>query len=360
MVQRTHSIIYFTCCFNLGAPLVSESADSALLGLVLAITGLLLLGWNIRYVWRHMPSVALAAPSALLLLSLAAGVITAFGRVKFMLADGLGQPLSSRYVSASNYFWVTLLIFGAMATWQAFNKRQFAIVGLNGFALVVGLVCYASANYSVLNLYDQAPFSTAQSRWCALNYLRSPNDPCLYRVYPVPEKHLNTMQALAARRLTVYGDWYADYPPADQPLLASLQPLYGQFDSLPVWRIEAPNSFSLLQHPFSVAEQHLQLPDAEHVFFEAEIYVDLQNLAARPDVPQTGAIFRLSVREGRTIHSLYEGSFDVNVERAPIPIRVDLSAWRGKAIVLVYETLVRQDNPNFAWAAWLNPRIIFE
>ncbi|MCE7946948.1 MAG: hypothetical protein DYG88_05915 [Chloroflexi bacterium CFX4] len=344
----------------LGAPLVSESANSAFSALAFAILGLLLVSWNIRYIGRHMPKAALAAPSALLLLSIAAGVITAVGRARFMLAEGLAQPLSSRYVSASNYFWVALLIFGGMAAWQAFGKRQFAIVGLNGVALVVGLVFYTSANYGVLTLYDQAPFSTPQSRWCALNYLRFPKHPCLYQLYPVPEKHFGTMQALAERRLTVYGDWYTDYSPADQPLLANLQPLYGQMDILPVWRTEASDSFNLLQHPANVAEQYLQLPNRERVFFEAAIYVDLANLTAHPDVPQTGANFRLSIRQGRTIHTLYEGSFDVNVETAPIPIRVDLSAWRGKAVVLVYETLVREGNPNFAWATWLNPRLISE
>ena len=149
-------------------------------------------------------------------------------------------------------------------------------------------------------------------------------------------------------------------PPAAQPALAPLQPslgVVGSADNLPRW-IRNTEGIALFQHPPNIAEQPLQLPDAPQVFFEAEIYVDLQHIREHPDVPQTGADFRLGIREGRQVRTLYEGGFDVNVETAPIPIRVDLSAWRGKAVVLVYETLVREGNPNFAWAMWRNPRLV--
>jgi hypothetical protein len=174
---------------------------------------------------------------------------------------------------------------------------------------------------------------------------------------PSPDFFYPMMQELAKRRLTVFGDWQNDFPPAPQPALAHVQPILGG-DYVPEWINEPPEGVALFQHPPSTAEQHLQLPNASQVFFEAEIYVDLRNIREHPDVPQTGADFRLSIREGRRIQTLYEGSFDVNVERAPIPIRVDLSAWRGRAVVLVYETLVRQENASYAWAMWRNPRLV--
>jgi hypothetical protein len=193
--------------------------------------------------------------------------------------------------------------------------------------------------------------------------LRAPYDNCLFRVNADRGGYLATAQQLGAHRLTAFGDWYRDFAPAAQPVEAHLQFLSGIADP-PVFREQPPDAYAperavvLYQHPPSLAEQYLQLPDAAQVFFEAELYVDLRNVREHPEVPQTGALFRLGIRQGRAVQTLYEGAFDVRAERAPIPIRVDLSAWRGQRVVLVYQTEVREGVPFYAWAMWRKPRLV--
>jgi hypothetical protein len=341
----------------LGSPFVISWELFVKTAQALAIVGLLSAAFCAAYLWYKNDRAALIAPITLVLLSSISGAMLALGRTK--LGGELYPLYNPRYVTIASVFWIGLLMLGAATLWHVV-KSQYKMAAVALSSLLLG--CYGAlllqANLDIL-LRNIRMSITEEVRACVLNYVTAiKNDQeCLRSSAPSPEFFYPMMQELAKRRLTVFGDWQNDFPPAPQPALAHVQPILGG-DYVPEWINEPPEGVALFQHPPSTAEQHLQLPNAPQVFFDAEIYVDLRNIREHPDVPQTGADFRLSVREGRRIQTLYEGSFDVNVERAPIPIRVDLSAWRGRAVVLVYETLVRQENASYAWAMWRNPRLV--
>ncbi len=286
-------------------------------------------------------------------------MMLAIGRTQ--LGGSLYALYNIRYITLANAFWVGLLMLGAKSL-QYVLKSRYGTYALAFSCLLVGgyAALLLQTNFDIV-IRNIRMSITEETRACVLNYLSAikENPECLRASAPDPWHFYPRMVELAKRRLTVYGDWYTDFQPALQPALAHTQPILGG-DYIPFWIGNSPDAAILFQHPPSTAEQYLQLPNAPKVFFEAEIYVDLRNIREHPDVPQTGADFRLSIREGRHIQTLYEGSFDVNVEREPIPFRVDLSQWRGKAVVLVYETLIRQDNASYAWAMWRNPRLVTE
>ncbi|MFQ3536579.1 MAG: hypothetical protein SNJ58_11950 [Aggregatilineales bacterium] len=340
----------------LGAPFVINAHESLLLALIVGTVGVVLACWNAFSLWRRVPRHLLAVPLALILLTLANAAMAALARM-WLWKGNATMSVAPRYVTTANFFWIALLLLGALSFVQ---QRQSRLVQVNSFCWAVALVLFVIVNAQ--NLLALPPTSLAAlpaplDRTCVLNVQFQSDSSCMLRVYAWSDTaHLDTVRQLAERRLTVFGNWYVDFPPATQPALAHVQPILG--GQSPSWQVSSPDSANLFQHPPSTAEQHLQLPDAPQVFFEAEIYVDLTNIRQHPDVPQTGADFRLGIREGRHVRTLYEGGFDVHTETAPIPIRVDLSAWRGKAVVLVYETLVRQGNPNYAWAMWRNPRLV--
>ncbi|MFQ3536580.1 MAG: hypothetical protein SNJ58_11955 [Aggregatilineales bacterium] len=335
----------------LGAPLAPHTLEHLDLALVVGGVGVLLVGWHLIYLWERVPKYLLAVPIVLTLYSVANALLSVYGRSWFVI----NMPISvtwPRYATQANFLWVALLLLGGLSFQQASRTQLHAISSL---ILLVAAPMYLLANHHAIQWITT--YSFKPSRACFLNYLQTFDTPCFQRLIN-DRKYLDTIVELAERRLSTFGDWQVDFPPAAQPALAHVQPILGTVGDVPRWVDDSPEATALFQHPPSTAEQHLQLPDALQVFFEAEIYVDLTNIRQHPDVPQTGADFRLGIREGRHVRTLYEGGFDVHTETAPIPIRVDLSAWRGKAVVLVYETLVRQGNPNYAWAMWRNPRLV--
>lgn len=342
----------------LGAPFVPDEPEYQALSLTFGLLGIALLALNLVYLRDKVPLLSFAVPSALVLLSLANGVLASIGRVKPDLLDYFwARPTTSRYVTAANLFWIALLMLSALTFARGRGKNRL-MRAANGT-----LLGCAALGYLFANVTTPTYIATPEDRLCVLNYLRAPYDNCLFRVNADRGGYLATAQKLGAYRLTAFHDWYHDFAPAAQPIEAHLQFLSGIADP-PVFQEQTADAYVperavvLYQHPPSLAEQYLQLPDAAQVFFEAELYVDLRNIVEHPDVPQTGALFRLGIRQGRAVQMLYEGVFDVRTERAPIPIRVDLSAWRGQRVVLVYQTEVRDGIPFYAWAMWRKPRLV--
>lgn len=344
-------LAYLGSPFVIGWELFVKTAQA------LAIGGLIGAVFCLAFLWYKNDRAALIVPSALLLLSLISGAMLTLGRTK--LGGELYPLYNPRYVTIASVFWIGLLMLGAATLWHLLSSpHKMTAIVLSSLLLGGYGVLLLQANFDIL-LRNVRMSVTENVRTCVLNYMTAikSNRECLRASAPDPDFFYPMMQELAKRRLTVFGDWQTDFSPAQQPAFAHVQPILGG-DYMPQWMAESSEKAILFQHPPSTAEQYLQLPNAPQVFFEAEIYVDLRNIREHPDVPQTGADFRLSIREGRHIQTLYEGSFDVNVERAPIPIRVDLSAWRGKAVVLVYETLIRKENASYAWAMWRDPRLV--
>ncbi len=338
----------------LGAPFTTELNESVGLALAVGAMGVALVAWNALALWRRTPKHLLAPPVTLFLLSLANAALVALRRAPMPDANAL----ASRYVTSANYLWIALLMLGAL---NLLHGRRSAVTQANRLALLSLIPLYIFVNGRVLLTAEpRAYLPTQADRRCVLSVLHQSDQSCVRRLYFIERNVIDRLPNLAERRLSLFGDWQADFPPAAQPARAHVQPILGVVGDeryRPRW-IEQTDGAALLQPPTGTAEQHLQLPDAPRVFFEAELYVDSGNLGENPAGLPRVVDFRLGIREGRQVRTLYEGSFEVNVETAPIPIRVDLSAWRGKAVVLVYETLVREGNPNFAWAMWRNPRLV--
>ena len=360
--EQTSLLNYFVYVLMfLGSPFVSERLESTSLAIFIGASGIGLFAWNVLRLWRSAPRQLMAAAFVLFLLSLTNAAMAAQGRAGYLAYSMTTQPLLSRYVTAANFLWIGLLLLVALNFLQS---RQDSMGLVNALGFIVATLLYAVANFQTVLISSPAsPLPSHENRACVLNVLFMRDRSCFEELYPPrPEIHITTAQRLAERRLNAFANWQADFPAAPQPAFAHVQPVLGvvgEESYRPRWISDA-EGVALFQHPPSTAEQHLQLPDAPQVFFEAEIYVDLRNVREHPDVPQTGADFRLGIREGRQVRTLYEGSFEVNSETAPIPIRVDLSAWRGRAVVLVYETVARQEHSSYTQALWRSPCLTVE
>lgn len=258
------------------------------------------------------------------------------------------QPLAARYAVAANWFWLAVLMVSALAVWHAPKTRQHITQKLNRAVFISLLPVFIIVNalsWSVGSEYYPATL-TEQDRLCMLNYLSAPDAPCLLRFYDPAWRRVD-MQYLAKHRLTAFRDWYAGLQPSAQLLEAPIQHLNGVAGVKPTFvkhrRGNSEGDAFSLPTPI-VVEQYVQLPAAPHIFFEAELYAESAQTAT----------FRLAVREGRTISTLHEGNLENGIS---LPIRVDLSAWRGKTIVLVYET---RSFGETVQVLWIQPRLSTE
>ena len=315
----------------LGSPLVIEAAGIYPVSILCFGVGVAILVFNTRFLLRQkMPFSIFALPIALMLMALSNAIIAAVSRADLMYYLYDGQPLSARYVTAANWFWLAVLMVSAVAIWQARQTRQRPILKYNraifvSFAPIFLLVNVIS--WSIGSPYYPLPM-TEQDRECMLNYMSAPDAPCLDRFLA---DWLGTymqiyMQYLAKHRLTAFSDWYAGRDPASDLARAPLQYLNGKPGAAPAFvremRDGAVQTALRLSVP-SMVEQYVQLPDALRVFFEADVATD----AARP------VKLSLSVRIGRTIIPV--ASHEISAAGAPMV--AELSEWRGQAVLLVYE-----------------------
>ena len=317
----------------LGSPFVLELNGLYLASVLCFGMGLGILLFNTHFLLRKNVQLSFfALPSVLILMALGNAVIAA----------------AARYAVAANWFWLGMLMVSALAVWHAPKTRGHITQKLNTTVFISLLPLFIIVNalsWSVGSEYYPITL-TEQERLCMLNYLNAPEAPCLLRFYDPVWRQVD-MQYLAKHRLTAFRDWYAGLQPASQPIAAPIQHLNGVAGVKPAFvkhRLGASevDAFSL-PTPI-VVEQYVQLPAAPHLFFEAELYAESAQTAN----------FRLAVREGRTISTLHEGSLENGIA---LPIRVDLSAWRGKTIVLVYETRSVEEAVQ---VSWIQPRFSIE
>jgi len=322
-----HFYLLYILAF-LGSPLVIEAAGIYPVSILCFGVGVAVLVFNTRFLLRQkMPLSIFALPIALLLMALSNAVISAAGRADIMYYEYNGQPLSARYVTAANWFWLAVLMVSAVAIWQAWQMHQPSLLKRNRaifaglisiFVFVNGISWYAGSLYYPLIL-------TERHRQCMLNYLGAPDAPCLNRFYP-PEWRMTDIRDLAKHRLTAFSDWYAGRDPASDLTRAPLQYLNGALGAAPAFvremRDGAAQTALRLSVP-SAVEQYVQLPDAPRVFFEADAVTD----AAQP------VKLSVSVRIGRAIIPVASSA----IGAASAPIAAELSEWRGQAVLLVYE-----------------------
>ena len=134
-------VIHYACIYY-GAPLAGWLGPnaSALAGAVVCIGVAVAIAWDVRRS-RHLVYLVRRAPwYALATYPLAAGILTAFGRAGF----GVAQATASRYTSAGGLLWIAL--FGIVATYAKRNRSTrpatgpliaaLAIASILGFAII--------------------------------------------------------------------------------------------------------------------------------------------------------------------------------------------------------------------------------
>jgi hypothetical protein len=326
-VVPLHFYLLYALAF-LGSPLVIEADGIYPVSILCFGVGVAILVFNTRFLLRQKTSLStFALPIALALMALGNAIITAISRADLMYYVYDGQPISARYVTAANWFWLAVLMVSAVAIWQAQQMHQRPILKYNRatFAgIVLPFVAVNIISWSIGSNYYPRTL-TEQDRQCLLNYLSNAETPCFSYLYPLNLCGVD-LQMLAKHRLTAFKDWYAGRDPASDLTHAPLQYLNGTPGATPAFvremRDGATQTALRLSVP-SMVEQYVQLPDAPRVFFDADAATD----AARP------VKLSLSVRIGRTIIPVASSA----IGAAGAPMVAELSEWRGQAVLLVYE-----------------------
>jgi hypothetical protein len=322
-----HFYLLYILAF-LGSPLVAEAAGAYPASILCFGIGVAILIFNATFLLQRKTSLStFAPPIALTLMALGNAAVAAAARADIMYYVFDGQPLAARYAAAASWFWLAVLMVSAVAVWQALQARQRTVLKYNRVVFASLVPVFLIVN--IISWSEGSPYypltMTEQDRECMLNYLNAPDALCLDRFYP-PDWRVTDMRDIAKHRLTAFRDWYAAHEPASDLTRAPLQYLNGALGAAPAFvrelRDGAAQTALRLSVP-SVAEQYVQLPDVPRVFFEADVLTD----AAQP------VKLSLSVRIGRTIIPIASGA----VSATSAPFAVELSQWRGRAVLLVYE-----------------------
>lgn len=348
----------------LGAPLTaSENPAWAARALIVGIGGIGLFVANLLYVWFRVR----ARGYALVWATVAAfvgvsGVLAAAGRTGLMVFVHPSQAISSRYVTASAWAWIALAALIGISVAHLRRNRPVqgwgqALAVLNGAAVIgmVGLTLAATA--SQLRVWGTP---TDAMRVCVLNFPLDRNADCFLDLHP----HWNRADfqskigELARARLNTFRGWEPpDSAISSDPLQATLIAFRSSnFRTVAItnYPINGLQERVIYQEPEGLIEQRLRIPDdANSVIYEGAIWID-------PATPGVKTEFRLFVGEvsTRAEKRLYVAQFDPATQTAPQPFRIDLMAYRGQVIRLVYETIRTDGSQPIPRAMWVSPRLV--
>ena len=109
----------------------------------------------------------------------------------------------------------------------------------------------------------------------------------------------------------------------------------------------------------AVIEQQVSIPNApEHITLETAAYLEPSNVSKDPAVPEDGALLRLTIEDANRVELMHqEVSFDPHVQKNPIPVDFDLSAYAGQDVYVVFETDPYQ-LPSYDWTMSLDPQLV--
>lgn len=321
----------------LASPLVFGAPQAILAAQALALGAIIVTALNLRYLLTRAPLPQLAVPMLLILMGVGNTALAAFGRAGW----AHGDPLHSRYVTTASLFWYGVLMLGGLAAWYAYparKKRPHRLMWrVQWIALSVGIGAYMFGNV----VEWRGPITTANTvGWnqplgeaCTLQYLQ-PMMPACQATIPtyLQDRFYQKAPLLAENRLTIYGVWEKDIPPTEDIHAAHVQYLYGNREQQPTLD---PATKTVRQPLNSRIEQHIKLsPQAS-------------TLTATLQAQQTNTYFRFFIRQGRAVTPLLNTVYT----DSPSVAEMDLSAWRGQNVVLVYEV----DGANSSergWAEW--------
>ncbi len=145
-------------------------------------------------------------------------------------------------------------------------------------------------------------------------------------------------------------------------------------DLLDAAQIEAPHRDHVQLQTFVIRRQGLatvfQHPPARVVWPEVLIQGPDARLEAHIGVKQSvwerigsPVWFRVLVRDGENETTAFELRVDARHDpqhRAWLPVEVDLDAWQGRTVRLVFETRALGDETAHAWVGWGDPRLLLQ
>ncbi len=348
----------------LGAP-VTPTESAIYIPLAAFAGGLVIIMVILNGVWLwRVPE---RRPYALIWLTVAAfvgahAVLTSVGRVALAVDYGFQQPLSGRYITGSLWIWVAFIAL-AQATLGILHRKAALTRPEMAFTYANLAIFSASAGLLVSSIFYQwqwPPFVNQQHYACVRNFPIERRIDCLANIHPDwnNSRIHNKIGNLARLRLNTFIGWQ---PPAE---VISADPLQAKLIAYRSPAFETVNHTDYLiggqvqpviyQAPNGLLEQWISVPEEmQRPVYEAAIWVD-------PNNPVQDAIFQLYVAPigSDTRERVFQGRYDISQESAPRPFRVNLSAWRGQTIRLIYETTLTDPAKPTPWAMWVNPRIV--
>lgn len=289
--------------------------------------------------------------------------ITALGRAAYYGTPGAHMP---RYIPFQTQFWIAAV---ALATFAVIEIHQFPENwkpsirnGLLTF-LPIGFLLIITVNYIRANLYmfeeerfDDFTVQLTTGKGC-LYWYETADDSCLELLYPHANYIREIMPSLIERNATFLHD---------EPLALA----YATVGAKDPSSTEKGNQFIndevhdvIFQHPPSELTWRLFLPkDNKNLSLVTGLLVD--RLDEFTGLPSNGVIFRITVSSAVEKKDLLsqlvlpkEANHDFDF------IEIDLSEFAGQTILITFSTSPGLDDtvqPNYDWALWLQPKLIYD
>lgn len=321
--------------------------------------GFVLFGINLLALYLSERQARTAAPWIVSAgFALGTGLITAIGRARLFLQNP-NQPLTSRYVTMANPFWIALLALTVFAYFRTRatgkeHRWRVALTGVNlvSIFLLTGFYLHANSEFAK----RPWPIDRRQEE-CVRYYPIYRNDQCLAGLYPDTKLITDRILLLADYELTIFQeDIASDELQLERAPLEFIGPqTLTQYQPYVINGVEEE---VLFQHAPSLAEQTIQIPSTSEIaVFHFGIYVEPDNFNVHPEIPQDGVEFQLKVRdEGGNSYEMFQGLFNPVIDQEPKFFEVDFSEFKGRLITIQFGVSARE-NPTYDWSMWVNPRI---
>jgi hypothetical protein len=364
------TLIFYLLAY-LGNPFVNavDLKSYATGAAIMSSVGLMLIAVNVMFVWRrdgHLRNVAVWV--ALVGFSMGSALITGLGRGHVFPDLYPVQPLISRYVTAANGMWLafTALALITIARVQAQpmeerTARAFILLWFNrlSFVIMAGLIIWTTQTS-----FGLPPRVSQSQADCVESFPVMRNMRCLARLYLVEQsvqEVTRLVDQLAIHQLATFADRGRLF--SDITYLQDVP--YSRQRDRP--DIELQNyliaddyvATVLYMHATGQAGFEVDVPQTDdHVYLLTAAFVDPSNIGDTTR-PQDGVRFRVAAgvlgeAQGQL---LADEIFDPHIHTTPLQMRVNLNAYRGQRIQIVFQTLERQ-TAFYDWSMWIDPRII--
>lgn len=140
----------------------------------------------------------IAVPVALSSFAFLSGAATTLSRTNF----GIGQALSSRYITVSTYFWIALLIAFITALYTNTKKSAFLLIGTNFLCIFLAAVIAASNKSTIFFSQDANMLKHISTCTKQLPL----EDTCLKSAYPTVDKIKRDIQYLKDKQWAGYSN----------------------------------------------------------------------------------------------------------------------------------------------------------